>query len=109
MLYMNKMYVFFQVSGMILLFIGLIILAVLQFRLSRKENRSFITFLSIVLYPNNKLTKKEIVYKRLGSMTLLIGFIIILLSGFEKFVDSFRHFNDPPAILMDKSNGSERG
>lgn len=85
------------------MFSGLIILTGLQIIWSKKEKKSYFTFISVLFRSKGRLSNQERLARRIGGFALLIGFSIVLMSGFDELVDSFKHFNDPPAIVRDKN------
>lgn len=88
-----------QTIGVFSMILGLLVLCFLQISLGKKEKRSFFTFLSILFYSNDELTDSEKQLKKIGGITFLLGIILILLSGYEVFIDSFVNFSKPPDII----------
>ena len=88
-----------QTIGVLSMIFGLGTLCFLQISLGRKEKKSFFTFLSILFYSNDRLTAGEKKLKTIGGITLFLGVVLILLSGYEAVIDSFANFLKPPEII----------
>jgi len=76
--------IFIQLCAVVLFFIGLIMVTYLQIKLSRKLNKSLITFIPVLLYPKNGLSKKEIKIRKIGGYLLLIGSIAAVLCSLDE-------------------------
>jgi len=68
--------------GSIILILGMIFLAILQFMLGRKLRKSFFTFLSVIFYPCGELTNFEKLLRKIGIVLSLVGAVIILGSAY---------------------------
>lgn len=75
---------FIQLCAVVLFFIGLIMVTYLQIKLSRKLNKSLITFIPVLLYPKNGLSNKEIKIRKIGGYLLLIGSIAAVLCSLDE-------------------------
>lgn len=83
-MFIDNIITFIQLSAVILFFIGLIMMTFLQIKLSRKLNRSLITFIPVLIYPKVELSKKEILIRRIGGYLMLIGSIAALLCSLDE-------------------------
>jgi uncharacterized protein YjeT (DUF2065 family) len=89
-----------KLFGIAFLMIGIFILSSLQVRLSRKLNKSLLTFAPVLILSSDKLSLSERQKRKIGFWMLVIGVILIVMMNSNELIDSFKHFNDPPEILM---------
>ena len=89
-----------KLFGIAFLMIGIFILSSLQIRLSRKLNKSLLTFVPVLILSSDKLSFSERQKRKIGFCIFVIGVILIVIMNSNELIDSFKHFNDPPKILM---------
>jgi len=61
--------------------IAMLLLTILQFMLGRRTKRNFFTFLSVVFHPKKELLESEIRIRKAGNWFLVIGILLISISG----------------------------
>lgn len=65
-------------------FIGLALLSYLQIKLSRRDKKSLMTFISVFFYPKEKLMMHEVQIRKIGGYFILIGPVIAVLCSIIK-------------------------
>ncbi len=71
-----------ETIGAIALFAGLCILTFLHIKISKRLNKSYVTFLSVFKIPKNHLLESEKFLRKIGGFLLLSGIIISIMSHF---------------------------
>jgi len=70
-----------ETIGAIALFGGLCILAFLHIKISKRLNKSYVTFLSVFKIPKHHLLESDKRLRKIGGYLLLSGIIILMISN----------------------------
>ena len=70
-----------ETIGAIALFGGLCILTVLYIKISKRLNKSYVTFLSVFKIPKNQLLEGDKRLRKIGGFLLLSGIIILIITN----------------------------
>lgn len=68
-----------QIFSIVSFFYGLYLISFLQIKLSRKMKKSFLTFISVLIYPKEKLSEKDIKTRKISCIILLFSSIIAVI------------------------------
>ena len=78
-----------EIIGAISLFGVLCILTYLQIKISKRLNKSYVTFLWVFKIPENHLLESDRCLRKIGGYLLLSGVIISIISNFILFGMSY--------------------
>jgi hypothetical protein len=77
----HQVLIWIETIGAIALFGGLCILTFLHIKISKRLNKSYVTFLSVFKIPKNHLLESDKRLRKIGGYLLLSGIIISMITN----------------------------
>ena len=75
-----------HIFSIIIGFTGLALLSVLQIKLFRRDNKSLMTFVSVLFYPKENLIGREVQIRKIGGYLILIGSVVAILCSLDDLI-----------------------
>ena len=76
----------FHFFSIIIGFIGIALLTYLQIKLSRRDKKSLMTFVSVLFYPKENFIDNEVQIRKIGGYLILIGSVVAILCSLDDII-----------------------